>query len=181
LSQRQSTPPIEKSLLDLVDPWIPRELVNVLITHPAGVGLVMIVAGAFMKQTQTPPKLLYPRDMRGDLIPGPPQTIPGSTGLDMLLWTITLPVSVRDAESFWNWVKGAVPAVAGVASGFSNPFAGLMGQLVSALMPSFDTSSSMSNAPFAIKVYLSDVLIITGAGIAGGSALNQVSNLIPKV
>jgi hypothetical protein len=167
LSSRSSTPQLEKSLLDLVDPWIPRHVIDVLITHPAGVGLVMIVAGAFMKQTHVPDRLVYPRDPRGDQIPGPPQTVKGSPGLDLLIWTVNVPVTVGDAAKYFDWIKAL------------SSFGGLTG-IFSFFMPDLKALES-SNQPLKLEVYLSDVLVFGGAGMMGGQALSTLSNLVPKV
>jgi hypothetical protein len=105
--------------------------------------------------------------------------VKGSPGLDLLVWTITLPVSIKDAESFWNFIRGAPSALGQTFQGV-NPFSGLVGQLVTAAMPTFDVSLAASG-PVVIQVYLSDVLLLGGAGMMGGQALSQLSSLVPKV
>jgi len=151
-----------KSLLDIIEPWIPRELVNVLITHPAGVGLVMIVGGAFLKQTHGP-KWGPDPNFIGPSRPGeiPMKIVGENPGLDLLVWEgypmpqTTLGQATTDVSSI------------GIPWPFSLISHAVAGQVIKSA--GVDPSTVLRGP--LVQVYLSDIFIWAGAALFGGSAI----------
>jgi len=169
-----------QSLLDIIEPWIPRDLLEKLILNPVGVGLIMITAGAFLKQTHAParavlrPATFDPSQPDRSLY-SPNQgavMVPESAGLDLLIWKIPLPISVGDVATYLDWMKQLFT--------FGGQLTGPLGNFIGLLMPDFKSLEG-SKQPFVINVYLSDVLVLAGGGLIGGSALSSLTTVLPKL
>lgn len=149
-------------------PWIER-----LIKTPEGIGLMMILAGVLLRMTHTPgaPAVTGfqgpPSPVVGDLGGGSAlntPAIPASNGLDQVVFHVT-------AEAVGN-LAGNIISNAGPIQGIET-ILGFLGVHVSLTQSVADAAG---NAVYPI--YLSDLLIICGAGTFLGSTLTSI---VPKV